>query len=753
MLDLAFQEAVEHHRSGRLKQAEQAYRALLAKQPENVDALHGLGVIAMQVGQPAEAVRLISHAVSQRPESMAFYSNLGMAHQALKQYPEAEAAFRRAIQLDPEVGGLFFNLANCFKEQARLTEAVHTYKQAIDRQPSHASAYMNLGNCYRELGMLEQARQSLLTSIQINPSAAEAYMNLANVLSSLGQPREAEACCRHALALQPTLGHAYTNLGNALRSQGRKPEAAEAYQRAIELLPNSAESHENLGIIHLDLKQLDQAIHCFRRSVEIAPHRPEAWSQLGSALIIRREFSEGDACYRKSIELDPLEPTTFSSWLCWQLYRPENRLETIAARHAEWATLFSTAITAQTLSASSNLQAQAKNAGQTASIAKDSMQRRAAIVDRPMRVGFVSADFGHHPIGFFTIRTLEALRTMGFELVLYSTLNPGGNEITERFRACASLWRDVKHLRLASLIDQIQADQIDILMDLGGHTAGNRLAIFAHQCAPVQATWIASEGTTGLATMNYLIADERLVPRSAEPHYTEQIVRLPGSYVSWNPPTSAPAVSELPALSGQPITFGSFNNPAKYHDGVIELWSQVLNAVPGSRMMLQYKHLSDLVLQSRLLELFQGHGIERSRLTFLDWQPYQEFLGNYGQVDIALDPFPFAGGATTCEALWMGVPVITKPGETYTSRHSLSYLHTLGLQELVASNDEEYVKIAVGLASDLPKLQQLRATLRSRMAASPLCNGAQCAQELATALRLMWAGQVPSSISTTGQEA
>jgi len=339
---------------------------------------------------------------------------------------------------------------------------------------------------------------------------------------------------------------------------------------------------------------------------------------------------------------------------------------------------------------------------------------------------------------------LEALHKADFELFFYSTLNRGNNEINSRFRACATQWRDVKHLLDQDLVDLIRGDQIDVLIDLTGHTAGNRFAIFAQRIAPVQATWIASEGTTGLASMDYLIADERLVPISAEPFYSEQIVRLPTSYVSWYPPAGAPAVTPLPALSTKTITFGSFNNPAKYHDAVIALWSRIMNSVPGSRMLLQYKHLSDPVLQARLLELFSEHGVSPDRIEFRDWQPYEEFLGNYGEVDIALDPFPFAGGATTCEALWMGVPVVTLPGETYTSRHSCSYLHTIRLDELIADSDRAFVDIAVGLANDLPRLQQLRETLRSRMAKSPLCDGEQCARELAGALQRMWTGEPAS---------
>ena len=262
--------------------------------------------------------------------------------------------------------------------------------------------------------------------------------------------------------------------------------------------------------------------------------------------------------------------------------------------------------------------------------------------------------------------------------------------------------------------------------------------MFALAPAPVQATWIGSEGTTGLSAMDYLIADERVVPREAEPFYSEQIIRLPVSYVSWDPPAEAPEVAPLPAASGGPVTFGSFNNPAKYHSHLAGLWSRILDRVPGSRLVLQSRHLSDQTLRGNLIGLFRKYHVDVSRLEFREWQPYSKLLESYHEIDIALDPFPFGGGATTCEALWMGVPVVTWPGETFSSRHSCSYLTSIGLSDLIAATEDEYVEIPVALAHDLDRLSGLRRTLRTQIESSPLCDGQLCARDLATILRQIW---------------
>ena len=300
--------------------------------------------------------------------------------------------------------------------------------------------------------------------------------------------------------------------------------------------------------------------------------------------------------------------------------------------------------------------------------------------------------------------------------------------MTARFQAASKTWRDVlgwNHERLAA---QIRDDRIDILFDLAGHTARNRMLTFARKPAPVQITWIGYEGTTGLSAIDYLLADRIMLPEEAEGYCAEKVLRLPDCYLCFDPPEEAPPVGPLPAGRAGHVTFASCNNLAKVNDEVIATWAEILRRVEGAKLLLKYRGLEDAGLRARFIDLFAKHGIAAERLIIEGWSPLGDLLAAHNRADIALDPFPFAGGVTTCNALWMGVPVVTWPGETFASRHSLSYLTNIGITETIAASREEYIAIAASLAGDLPRLAALRAGLRARMAASPLCDGKRFAK-------------------------
>jgi predicted O-linked N-acetylglucosamine transferase (SPINDLY family) len=357
--------------------------------------------------------------------------------------------------------------------------------------------------------------------------------------------------------------------------------------------------------------------------------------------------------------------------------------------------------------------------------------------DRTLRLGFLSADFCRHPVGFFLVRTLEALRAESCSSVCYFT-GSRTDDLTARFRAAAGAWREVGGLGDDALAEQVRADGIDIFFDLAGHTAGNRLLVFARKPAPLQVTWIGYEGTTGLPAMDYILADHYQIRPEEESHYCERVLRLPEGYVCYDPPAEAPAVSSLPALAAGAVTFGSFNNPAKITPQVIETWAQVLQRLGGARLVLKYKGLDEPAVARRFAESFAQRGIDPSRLEFRGWSTYDEYLSEYRRIDVALDPFPFSGSATTCESLWMGVPVVTCPGATFASRHSLGHLSNVGLTPWIARDRRDYVERAVALAADLTGLAALRGRLRGQMAASPLCDGPRLARNLMTLLRGAW---------------
>jgi predicted O-linked N-acetylglucosamine transferase (SPINDLY family) len=288
------------------------------------------------------------------------------------------------------------------------------------------------------------------------------------------------------------------------------------------------------------------------------------------------------------------------------------------------------------------------------------------------------------------------------------------------------------------LARQIRSDRIDILFDLAGHSAGNRLLVFARKPAPIEVTWAGYVGTTGLVAMDYILADRYEIPPQSEMYYRERVLRMPDGYMCYDPPGYAPPVSPLPALEKGYVTFAGFHNPAKITPQVVEVWARILRRLPQARLVLKYRCLDDAATAGRLADLFAGRGIDKDRLEFLGYSAHNETLDQYQRVDVALDTFPYNGGLTTCEALWMGVPVVTCPGETFASRHSLSHLSNVGPTETIAADLDEYVELAVTLAGDLPRLAALRAGLRARMASSPLCDGKRFAENFAEVLRGAW---------------
>ena len=356
---------------------------------------------------------------------------------------------------------------------------------------------------------------------------------------------------------------------------------------------------------------------------------------------------------------------------------------------------------------------------------------------RRLRVGFLSRDLYRHPVGYFLIRLLENLDQGRCEPVCYHD-GTVQDDLTARFQASAAAWSEVAGSTDEQVAKQIRADRIDILFDPAGHTEGNRLLVFARKPAPIQVTWAGYVGTTGLTAMDYILADRYEIPPQSEAYYRERVLRMPDGYVCYDPPGYAPPVPPLPALQSGYVTLAGFHYPAKITPRVLEVWAQVLKRLPQSRLVLKYRGLDDASVAGRVADLFVAQGVDPARLAFLGHSSHSETLAEYQRVDLALDTFPYSGGLTTCEALWMGVPVVTCPSETFASRHSLSHLSDMGLTETIAGDLEEYVEVAVALAGDLPRLVTVRAGLRAQMASSPLCDGKRFAENFAEVLRGAW---------------
>ncbi|MDA1164620.1 MAG: tetratricopeptide repeat protein, partial [Planctomycetota bacterium] len=621
----------------------------------------------------------------------------------------------RALQTKPAYAAAHSNIGVICWKQGRLNEAIASCERALQIKPDYAEAHTNLGAILREQGRLDEAIASHQQALQIKPEFAEAHCNLGNALFGLGRLDEAIASHQQALQIKPEFAEAHCNLGNALFGLGRLDEAISNCQRALQINPDYAEAHCNLGSVLFSQGRLDEAIVSFQRALQINPDSGEAHNNLGTVLFRQGRLDEAIVSCQRALKINPSHEKAHSNLLMFHQYKPGITLDRLAIVHAEWNRIHGTPL-----------------------------QRSYPLVpssagpEHRLRLGFVSPDLGLHPVGYFLVRLLESLDPTDCETFCYSD-RLQKDVMTTRISAAVGTFRDSIGKSDEELANEIQQDNINVLFDLSGHTAQNRLLVFARKPAPVQMSWIGYLGTTGLDTMDYLVADRFNVPPVAEQHYSERILRLQEGFVCFDPPADAPDVGALPAASQGHVTFGCFNNLGKINNGVIGLWAEILRRLPDSRLMLKGTGFDDDAVAARLRESFeQEHGIDAHRLELLGKSSYAEYLDTYNRIDIAVDPFPFGGGTTTCESLWMGVPVITCPGETFAGRLSFSHLSVVGLTETVAESFPHYVELAVQLANDLPRLQSIRATLRQRMAQSPLCDGERFATNFIRSVQQAW---------------
>ncbi len=708
----AFAIAVQHHQSGLLGEAEAIYRQILAVDPRHADALHLLGAIAYQAGRNDLAVDWIGQAIQQNPHEPAYHSNLGAACLNAGRLDEAIAACRTAIRLKPEFADAHSNLGNALWARGHLDEAIAACRTAIRLKPEFANAHSNLGNALRTQGHLDEAIEAYRTAIRFQPDFAEAHSNLGVALAELGQFEEAAAASLRAIALQPDYAPAGYNLGNALRALGQIPEAIAAYQRTLQLKPEFVEAHVNLGNAFKDEGRLDEAIVAYRRAIDINPDSAEAHFNLGNAFKEEGRLDEAIAGYRRALQLQPDFVAPSSSLLMILHYLPGCDPQTIFAEHGRWSQ---------------------SHAGPLAKGIQ--VHRNDRDPQRRLRVGYVSPDFREHAVVRFLLPLLENHDRRAFEIFAYAEV-PVPDAMTRRLRSLTDQWRSLVGLSDEQAAELIRQDGIDILVDLAGHTPDNRLLVFARKPAPVQVTWLGYPNTTGLDTIDYRLTDAFADPIGlSELHCSEELVRLPACAWCFAPPASPPITGRQQG----PITFGCFNKFAKLTDPMLALWGRILRAVPESRLLLKSASFGSASVRQRLQQIFGALDLAPERLELRRFAAnYGGHLGLYERMDIALDTFPYHGTTTTCEALWMGVPVVSLAGGSHVSRVGVSLLGNVGLPELVATNPEEYVRIALALARDLPRLAQLRSTLRERMAASPLMDAPRFARDLEAAYRQMW---------------
>ena len=714
--DQHVQTGLAHHQAGQLTQASTSYQQALKANSNHPDALHLLGMIAHQIGNHILAADLINQAIRINPTSPNFYCNLGTVLQAQGKLDDAIVQFRRAIAIDSSNAVFHYNLAHALQAQGQLAAACASYRTAILLAPNHIESHSNLGHTLRTLGELDLAVESYRRAVAIAPDFAEMHFNLGVALNAQGKLDAAIESYRQAISLFGDYAQAHCNLGAALLAQNKFDEAIASYRRAIAINPGLGEAHYNMGIALQAQNKLDEAIASFRRTLEIQPKFVEGYCNLGNALRARGRLNEAVECYRHALVIKPDYANAYSNLLFLQSYHDATPPLDYLAQAQGWERAC--------------IPADIRQAARTKTFA------RGPLSGRRLKVGYVSGDFRKHAVSYFIEQIFARHDHSRIELFAYSN-NLSRDAITERLNALTDHWIPIASLSDQEVCERMEADGLDVLIDLSAHSAHNRLGVFARRAAPVQATYLYF-ASTGLTEMDYWIGDEILTPPELDNHFSEQVWRLPRTWLAYQTINDAPVPHWQPSADGT-IWLGSFNNLGKLTPNTLRLWAQILHALPEGRLLLKNKELSDTGNRASILEQMLAHGIAADRIELQPGSVWADYMAQHDRLDIALDPVGGHGGGTsTCDALWMGVPVIHLLGGHVASRFAASLLNAIGHNDWIARSEAEYIEKVVTLARNPDLRIQLRQSQRDTMAHSPLCDAFGLARALEDAYSNMF---------------
>ena len=707
--------AIKHHNNGQLAQAESLYRQILAHDRHHAEALHLLGVVLSQTGQYQEGVQFIKKAIKRNKKSATCYSNLGAALKELGKYKEAAVACRQALALNPHPAAeTYNNLGVALQKQGQLKEAMENFRRALVIKPNFAEVYSNIGEVLRAQGQLEEAIASYQQALVINPQLASAHQNLGIAFMEQGQLEKALESYQRALAINPKYAKAYYNLGSLFFRQGKLDQAIACLSQTLALQPTDVKANTLLSRVLLEQGKLHEAIAISQQALKINQNSAEAHLNLAGALFRLGKIEEVIQHYKKAIAVNPDNVIAHSGLVIAMNYSSQYEVKTLFAEHLRFAKRHA-----------EPLQALIKP-----HLNNPSPQRR-------LKIGYVSPDLRNHPTAYFMEPVLAAHDHQPFEIFAYADVRVP-DETTTRLQGYVDQWQNIMGLSDEKVAEQIRQDEIDILVDLAGHTDGNRMLLFARKPAPVQVTYLGYPNTTGLTTMDYKITDSVIdPPGQTEAYHTEKLVRLPIYRIVNFKIEDSPEVNSLPALTSKQIMFASLNNFSKVSPYILSVWAKILVAIPHAKLKIVHPDADNSETQQSIKKFFTQDEKVHERVEIIGNQPFQEFLKLHNHIDVSLDPFPHMGGTTTFISLWMGVPVITLAGKTPLSRGGAP-LMTLGLDNLIAKTPEEYVEIAVGLANRLEELNELRMNLREKMRHSPLMDAESFTRSLEAAYRQMW---------------
>ena len=572
-----------------------------------------------------------------------------------------------------------FDLAVQNQKKNNFQVAENLYKEVLKINPNHFGSIFLLGTLSIKIKNFDRAIQLLNQAILIQPNHAQSHNNLGVVFGELGEVKKAISCYQKAISIQPDYADAHYNLGNVLDKLNKHQEAIICYEKVIQINPNYVAAHYNQGNALKELGEFKKAISCYQKAINSKHNYAPAYNNILFTLLYMEKTDSKYYLSKIKEFRSSLKPINDDLLLKYQFN----------------------------------------------------------IKPKKLRIGFVSGDFREHPVGFFLLDTLNHLKNNDLELIAYSN-SQIEDSLSIKLKSHFTIWHEIASQSNMDVINKIRKDGIHVLVDLSGHSEKNRLPIFINKPAPVQVSWVGYPGSTGIPEIDYLIGDPFVTPENMNGHFTEKIFRLPSMWVCFSEPDFDVRISDPPVIKNGYVTFGSFNNLSKINDKVISLWSKILKSSPKSKIFLKTKQLDDSYLKEKIISKFKENGINLNSIILEGSSSRSKLLNSYNKVDIVLDPFPYSGGVTSLEAIWMGVPVLTKKGFRFVSHTTESINHNSGMSDWVANDENEYVKKAIKFSTDLELLTEINKNLRRPALKSPLFNSTLFAKQLNNAFWEMW---------------
>ena len=744
-----YSQAITHFNASRYPETEQLCNAILQRVPDHIDSINLLGVVAQKVNRHDLAIEQFQQAMEIAGNSPVLQRNLGISLHSLGRLAEAIAAFQLGLRKDPKNPLLLCDLGTAFEHSEQLEAAIECYQEAISLQPDYAIAHNNLGNIYTKQGNFKAAIACLQQAVTLEPDYAEAHNNLGLAMTYQGAWEESISQYEKAIVLNPDFYKAYFNLGNSLSRVGKLELAIVNYNKALAINPRFVDALNNCGNALGAFGGIEQAIACFKQAIAINPKLVETYNNYGNILTEQGKLDEAAACYRQAIAVNPDRAEAYNNY--GNVLKDQGNLDAAIANYKKAATISPSyteagdnvllAMNYGTFSADKIFNQyglwQAALAEDCRTFSED--DHRDPSANRELRIGFVSGDLRKHSVSYFLEPFFHAHDRQKMTFYCYSN-SLHEDAVSRRLASMVAGWRNIIACDDQTVAAMIIADRIDILVDLSGHTRHNRLAVFAKKPAPIQVTWLGYPDTTGLEAMDYRLSDQIADPPGlTDEFHTEKLVRLPKGFLCYQPPDSPPDIGPLPLKAKGHVTFASFNNMAKITPEVIAVWIKILQALPDSKLLLKSKTMNCPGVRRRFLDLFSKESVDSSRLILLRrTASTTDHLAKYGRADIALDTFPYNGTTTTCEALWMGVPVVTLVGNRHAGRVGASLLSSVGLPQLIADDIDDYIERTVTLAKDVAQLEKMRLELRNRVQTSSLCDSKGFSLQMEQAFRKMW---------------